>query len=446
MDKLVAWKKTSCGASALLIEGARRVGKTTIVKEFARLNYKSYIIIDFSEKRKEVNELFWDIHDLDLFYAKLSALYDVTLVRRHSLIVFDEVQAFQRARECIKFFVQDGRYDFIETGSLLSINYNAESDIVLPSEEDSVTMYPMDFEEFLLATHNNGEETYALLKESFEKLRPLGSAVHRHIMDDFRKYMLVGGMPQAVSAYVENDVNKFERAEAVKQNIIKIYRNDVIKFGGSRYEKAKIRSIFDAIPAQLSQEDKKFVLADIDPHARSRRYESAFGWLDDAMIVNSCIKCSEPGVGLKADFNSSARKCYMGDTGLLVSLQFSVNKEIGEDLYHAILLDRLGINEGMMMENITAQMLTASGHNLYFYKHYDEATKKPDMEVDFLILRGRKVCPIEVKSSEAAVHKSFDRFREKYHQYLGQGYVLHSGDLAVKDNTVYLPLYMTMFL
>ena len=443
--ELLKWKEEEAGRTALLIDGARRVGKSYIVENFAKQEYKSYIIIDFNRVNQEVTELFENyLNDLDLFFMYLSNYYNVKLYERDTLIIFDEVQLFPRARAAIKYLVADGRYDYIETGSLMSIKKNVK-DIVIPSEERHLRMYPLDFEEFLWALDN--ESLMDFIKVFFEKKKPLGAALHRKAMDYFRQYMIVGGMPQAVERYVET--KDFERVDRVKRDILELYRADIVKHAQG-YE-MKVEQIFDDIPAQLQKHDKKFKLSSLKKEARFRDYEDAIFWLSDAMIVNVCYNSTAPNIGLKLNMDRVTMKCYMADTGLLISHAFDENGIVSEEIYKKLLFDKLEVNKGMIMENIVAQMLVASGHKLYFYNnpYRDDASLR--MEIDFLIAKSKitskhNISPIEVKSGGKYTLTSLKKCREKYTEQLDTLYVLHKNDLKVEEGIVYLPLYMTPLL
>lgn len=439
-NKLIEWKKHSNGTSALLIDGARRVGKSYVVKKFAENEYKSHIIIDFGIAPKDILDLF--IHessDLDLFFAKLSVFYGVTLHKRESVIVFDEVQQFPRARQLIKYLVADGRYDYIETGSLIRLKKNVQ-DIIIPSEEDHIEMFPLDFEEFLWAMGD--EATVPLIRSCFENKKPLGQAVHRKIMNDFRQYVLVGGMPQSVLAYL--DEKNFEASDIAKRRILKLYRDDVSKFA-SGYED-KVFAVFDNIPGQLSKKEKKYTLSSISKEARFRTFEDSFIWLNEAMITNNCYNSTDPSVGLALSADNSTQKCYMADTGLLVTQTFMDGSFTDNELYRAILFDKLNINEGMIMENAVAQMLRTNGHKLYFYSRCDNENRENHMEIDFLITEKKKISPIEVKSGNYSSHSSLDKFKAKFSSKIGNSYILYSKDVMVKDEIIHLPFYMAMFL
>lgn len=443
--ELLKWKEEEAGRTALLIDGARRVGKSYIVEIFAKQEYKSYIIIDFNRVNQEVTELFENyLNDLDLFFMYLSNYYNVKLYERDTLIIFDEVQLFPRARAAIKYLVADGRYDYIETGSLMSIKKNVK-DIVIPSEERHLRMYPLDFEEFLWALDN--ESLMDFIKVFFEKKKPLGAALHRKAMDYFRQYMIVGGMPQAVERYVET--KDFERVDRVKRDILELYRADIVKHAQG-YE-MKVEQIFDDIPAQLQKHDKKFKLSSLKKEARFRDYEDAIFWLSDAMIVNVCYNSTAPNIGLKLNMDRVTMKCYMADTGLLISHAFDENGIVSEEIYKKLLFDKLEVNKGMIMENIVAQMLVASGHKLYFYNNPSRDDASLRMEIDFLIAKSKitskhNISPIEVKSGGKYTLTSLKKCREKYAEQLDTLYVLHKNDLKVEEGIVYLPLYMTPLL
>lgn len=443
-SQLLKWKEESNGQNALLIDGARRVGKSYIVEEFAKNEYESYILIDFNNTMQQVTDLFHNyLYDLDTFFLYLGLYFDVRLHPRKSLIIFDEVQAFPEARAAIKYLVKDGRYDYIETGSLVSINKNVK-DIMIPSEEIRINMYPMDFEEFLWAMDEN--TMMSLIKMQFEKSKPLGADMHRKAMTLFRQYMIVGGMPKAVDTYVQT--HDFTKVDAVKRAIINLYRNDIQKYAEG--EEAKVTSIFDQIPSQLQKHEKKFKLAEMKVGARMRDYENAFFWLNEAMVVNICYGATEPSIGLNLKMESSSLKCYMADTGLLISMAFDENLMMRESLYKKLMMDKLEVNEGMLVENIVAQMLRAKGHKLFFYSNYSrEADDR--MEIDFLIAKPsitsrHNISPIEVKSTSRYTITSLNKCIKKYREYLSTPYVIHTSDLEQKDGILYLPVYMTPLL
>lgn len=435
-DELVTWKKSSNGSTAVMIDGARRVGKSFIAEEFAKNEYKSYILIDFGNAPGDILDLFiYDSSNLDLFFAKLSAFYSTILYRRDSLIIFDEVQQYPKARQLIKYLVADGRYDYLETGSLIRLKKNVQ-DIIIPSEEEHIEMFPLDFEEFLWAMGDNA--TYPLIKQCFESKMPLGNALHRKIMNDFRQYILVGGMPQSVLAYISE--KNFEASDVVKRRILKLYRDDIAKFAAG-YED-KVFAVFDGIPGQLSKKEKKYTLSSLGKQARFRTYEDSFIWLNEAMIVNACFNATDPHIGLALSSDHSTQKCYMADTGLLVTHTFKDTKYTGNELYRAILFDKLNINEGMITENIAAQMLRTKRERLYFYSRSDNLKRENHMEIDFLISDGKKISPVEVKSGDYRSHSSLDKFRKHFSNVIGKPYILYTKDLMIKDDIIHLPLYM----
>lgn len=439
-DQLVAWKKNSNGATAMMIDGARRVGKSFIAEEFAKAEYRSYILIDFGKAPKDILDLFVnDSSNLDLFFAKLAAFYSTALYKRESLIIFDEVQQYPRARQLIKYLVADGRFDYLETGSLIRLKKNVQ-DIIIPSEEDHIEMFPLDFEEFLWAMGD--EATYPLIRHCFESKTPLGAALHRKVMNDFRQYILVGGMPQSVLAYING--KDFEASDVVKRRILKLYRDDVVKFAEG-YED-KVFAVFDGIPGQLSKKEKKYMLSSLGKHARFRTFEDSFIWLNEAMVVNACFNATDPHVGLALSSDNATQKCYMADTGLLVTHTFNDRKYTDNELYRAILFDKLSINEGMLIENVVAQMLRLRRERLYFYSRSDSHKRENHMEIDFLITEGKKISPVEVKSGNYRSHSSLDKFRKHFSSVIGNSYILYTKDVMIKDGIIHLPLYMAELL
>lgn len=446
-DTMLAWKRTSNGKSALLIEGARRVGKSTLARMFAENEYRSHLEIDFSTASDDIKGLFAQYRsDIDTFFMYLQAYTGVSLIRRDAVIVFDEVQRFPLAREFIKQLVADGRYDYIETGSLISIKRNVEN-IVVPSEETSMRLNPLSFEEFLWAS--GSEQLFALIGSSFESLRPLPEALHRKAERLFREYILVGGMPQAVLAYL--DERDFGAVDAVKRDILSLYRNDIAKFGAN--DATRIARVFSTLPSQLARHDKKFKLASLSANARSRDYADAFFWLADAYIDSICYNVDDPAVGLASSLNESSFKCYMADTGLLVTQLFADNSSTPHEVYRDILLGKLEINEGMFTKNVVAQQLTANGHGLHFYSKRDDTNWSNTMEIDFLVARGyddaagrMRVSPIEVKSTKRYGTRSLEKFKEKFGGRVGTRYILHPKPLVVEGDIVRLPLYMSAML
>lgn len=444
-NKLREWKETSKGTSALMIEGARRIGKSFIVEEFARNEYDDYLFINFRLAPKEVKAWF-DLYlgDLDKLLMNLQLYYNKQLKQRRSVIVFDEVQDCPRAREAIKFLVADGRFDYIETGSLISIKKNVK-DIVIPSEEETLEMFPMDFEEFLWAMGN--ETLMPYIEVCYAKRLPLGQALHRKAMDLFRLYMVVGGMPQSVLRYVETQ--DFRKVEAVKRQILTLYRNDIHKYADNA--ETKVTAIFDEIPGQLQKHEKKFRLSAISTDARMRDYDDAFFWLSDARIVNCCYNTTEPSLGLRLNESRTTLKCYMADTGLLISHAFNENGSVPMEIYQKLILGKLETNEGMLVENIVAQMLASSGHKLFFYSKSSNESAEERMEIDFLIRKSRvtnrhNISPIEVKSGDRYSLSSLEKCIRKYGPYLSTAFVVHDGDLKVENDIVYLPLYMASLL
>ena len=446
-DKLLKWKRESAGSRAMLIEGARRVGKSTLAQIFAENEYAAHLVIDFSNASEDLKLLFLDYRaDLDSLFMYLQAFAGVELPRRDSLIVFDEVQRFPPARELIKQLVADGRYDYLETGSLISIRRNVEN-IVIPSEETSLRLNPMNFEEFLWATEE--DQLATLIRNSFEKKTPLPEVIHRKAERLFREYMLVGGMPQAVDTYLQE--KDFGKVDQVKRDILRLYDGDIEKFGGT--DALRIRRVFSTLPGQLSRHEKKFTLAALDRSARSREYADAFFWLSDACISMTCLGVDDPSVGLAATANESMFKCYMADTGLLVSKQFADNEQTPHEVYRDILLGKLEINEGMFTENVVAQQLYAAGHGLYFYSKRDREDSTNTMEIDFLVTAGydnatgrMRISPVEVKSTKRYGAKSIEKFKSKFGSRVGTRYILHPKPMNLNGDLVRLPLYMSYLL
>jgi len=443
-NKLLDWKNEG-GKTAILIDGARRVGKSYITEAFAKAEYKTYIIIDFNNADEAILDLFKrHLGDLDTFFAYICAYYNTKLHERESAIIFDEVQICPRARAAIKYLVADGRYDYIETGSIVSIKKNVK-DIVIPSEERHLRMYPMDFEEFLWAMGN--DTLIPIIQNHFLEMKQVGQIIHRKAMDYFRQYLIVGGMPQAVAQYTAT--REFDKVDTIKRDILSLYRSDIMKHANG-YE-VKVTSIFDEIPAQLQKHEKAFKLSSIKKEARFRDYEDALFWLDDARIINTCYNSTEPGIGLKLNMDRLTLKCYMADTGLLISHAFDEAGVVSEDIYRKLLYDKLEVNKGMVIENVVAQMLACSGHKLYFYSNPSRSDSTARMEIDFLVAKSKvssrhNISPIEVKSSKNYTLTSIRKFREKYRSLLHTPYVIHTGDLKIDDAITYLPVYMTPFL
>ena len=444
-QQLLDWKRNSQGHTSLLIEGARRVGKSYIVNEFGRKEYRSFVVIDFNQAGPAIRELFQHYLDnLPEFFLRLPILTGVPLYERESLIVFDEVQMFPRARAALKYLVADGRYDYLETGSLLSIKENVR-DIVIPSEEHAIQLAPMDFEEYLWARNeaNLGE----FLRNCHADQKSLGGALHRKAMDLFREYLIVGGMPQAVETFLSR--MDFATCDAQKRDILQLYRNDIRKHSNGLA--LNVEAIFDAIPSQLQRHERPFKLSALGTDARMRTYQEAFLWLQDARIVNHAFLTTEPSLGLKMNLNQSRLKCYMADTGLLISHAFDEKLLASNEVYRKLLYDRLGVNLGMVMENIVAQTLRANGHGLYFYSSQNSQNKEDRMEIDFLIAKPsltnrHNICPIEVKSGKNYTVNSLRKFIAKYRQELHTPYLLHDGDFQTKDGITFLPLYFAHLL
>ena len=428
-----------------MVEGARRIGKSTIVKEFAKNEYRSYILIDFARTSEEVKDYFrLHLNDLDTFYMLLSVQYGVQLFPRESIIIFDEVQLFPKAREAIKYLVADGRYDFIETGSLISIKENVK-EIILPSEERHIRMYPLNFEEFCLALDE--KPLIAYIQDCFIKKVPLERSIHEKAMLIFKQYLLVGGMPMSVVAFLEGRKD-FGRADLEKRDILELYRNDIMKIK-TQY-RSKVLAIFDQIPGLLSRHEKRVVFNRILEGSTAAQYEETFFWLSDSMIANECRRTNDPNVGLSLNESDTYIKCYMGDTGLLVSHAFDENELLEDEVYKQILAGKLGLNEGMLYENMIAQMLVANGHRLFFYTHYNDEKRRNDIEIDFLISNNSKtkykLYPIEVKSGTHYSTESLLRFREKYKSRIGGCYIIHPRNLAINDDILCIPPYMTICL
>lgn len=439
--KLLEWKKNSQGKTALLIEGARRIGKSTLAEKFGRENYRSFIIIDFAVAPKVIKENFSDnLTNLDRFFQVISLEYGVRLYPRESLIVFDEVQKFPPAREAVKYLVADGRYDFIETGSLISIRENVES-IVVPSEEERIQMYPLTFPEFLDAA---GEETLTdYIREYYKQRRPLDDAFHKRATNLVREYMLVGGMPQSVVAYLEGG-RDFFAADKEKRRILDLYRDD-IKKAAKRY-KSKVSALFEYIPGYLSTHEKKVTLSKVDTNGTFDRYDDPIFWLGDSMICNLCYGCNDPNVGFALTQNDAQVKCYMADTGLLVSLAFSENELSSMELYRQIMNGKLSLNEGMLHENLIAQTFASAGRKLYFYTHYNEEKHRNDIEIDFLLSNESKtnikVFPVEVKSSKNYSALSYHAFKKRFGKRIGSSFIIHPKALSVDEDGLRVPTYM----
>ena len=444
-NKLKDWKSETKGTKALLIEGARRIGKSTIAEEFAKNEYRSYILIDFNLASDTVISAFNNyLNDLDTFFMIIESEYNKKLYRRESVVIFDEIQRFPKARQAVKCLVADGRFDYIETGSLISIRENVEN-ITLPSEERKMAMYPMDFEEFAWAL---GEEVMAdYIRKCYEKRMPLEQSLHAKAMMLFRQYMIVGGMPQSILAYIRND-RDFRRADMEKRDILEMYRSDIMKIRSSY--KSGVIALFDQIPSFLSHKERRVVMNRLDKNATFPKYHDTFFWLADSMMVNQCFNCSDPNVGLSLNEDRTYVKCYMCDTGLLVSHTFSEREITDNALYRELLFGNLSINEGMFYENAISQMLVANGYKLFFYTRYNEEKHRNDIEIDFLISNNSKlkykVYPIEVKSSDRYTTTSLERFEDRFHQRIGGSYVIHPKNLKAEGGRLFIPAYMTFCL
>ena len=430
--KMLEWKTTSKGRSALLLEGARRIGKSTIVEEFAKKEYSSYILIDFNEASQDVKDLFENLMDLDYIFLYLQNIYQTSLYEHESVIVFDEVQQCPKARQAIKYLVKDGRYDYIETGSLISIHKNTK-DINIPSEEHRVEMFPMDYEEFRWAL---GDETgMSLLKQVFEKRMSLGEGINRMKMRDLRLYMLVGGMPQAVNEYL--DTKNLQNVDLVKRQIIQLYADDFRKIDPT----GRISKLFMSIPSQLSRNLMRHQPTPVVGNIPSDKIDELLLCLEDSKTINIAYHADDPHVGMSLTMDYGKYKLYVGDTGLFVTLAFW-DKDFTENIiYNKLLSDKLSANMGYVYENLVAQMLRASGDRLFYYTFPKDKTHF--YEIDFLLSRGNKLCPIEVKSSGYKTHASLDAFCRKFSDRIGQRYLIYTKDLQKDEQTLLLPVYMT---
>lgn len=432
-DTMLKWKAERNGSTALLIKGARRVGKSTLAEAFAKREYESYILIDFVECKPEVTDLFNDISDLNRLFFRLQFLYDVQLKERKSAIIFDEVQNCPRARQAIKKLVKDGRYDYIETGSLLSIKKNIKG-IRIPSEETRLTLYPLDFEEFYWARGN--ENTIPMLRDAWSRKTSLGDAVNRKIMDDLRLYMLVGGMPQAVDTYLET--NNLSMVDAVKREIIELYADDFRKIDSS----GKATSLFYAIPSQLTGNASRYQVSSVVDGGKADRLSETLQDMEDSMVVLISRHANDPSVGLSLHRDIELFKMYVADTGLMITMAFRDKSVTENEIYQKLLTGRLPVNLGYVYENLVAQMLKASGNEL-FYHTWPTENRKHNYEIDFLLSRGTKLCPIEVKSSGYNTHKSLDAFCEKYSSRISSRFLLYTKDLKKDGQTTCVPVYMT---
>lgn len=435
-DKFLEWKKNSDGKTALLVEGARRIGKSTIVEEFAKNEYESYILIDFTKASKEVLNLFDDISDLNYIFLRLQLIYHKELHERKSLIIFDEVQFCPKARQAIKHLVADHRYDYMETGSLISIRKNVK-DILIPSEERQVQMYPMDFEEFKWALGDT--VTIKLLRESFEKYQPLGDDLNRRMMRDFRLYMLVGGMPKAVSTYIET--NNMRLVDEEKRDILRLYESDFMKIDST----GKAAMLFKSIPSQLKKNASRYQVSSVLENQRNSTVLELISEMESSKTVLVSYKSDDPNAGLTRTKDLENFKLFVCDTGLFTTMLF-MDKDFTENIiYEKLLSDKLSVNLGYLYENVVAQILKANGNSLFYYTFLDEKSRH-NFEIDFLLARNNKVCPIEIKSSGYKTHASLDAFSEKYSSRILNKYLVYTKDLGKDKDVFSIPVYMTMFL
>lgn len=434
-DEMLKWKQEYAPKYALFLRGARRVGKTTLAEKLGREEYRSYILVRFDQTEDSINRLFTDsLRDLDMLFNTLQFAYNTRLYRRESLIILDEIQLFPQARQALKTLLEDGRYDYLETGSLATITKKSKN-ILIPSEEYSLDLLPMDYEEYLWA--NDNDMVIPTLREHLTSLKPMGG-LHQYIMKSYREYMLVGGMPQVVSAFTES--KDFEKVDFAKEQIINLYKQDMNDQEEENPE--YVTSFFDRIPSELSKHDKRYVLTHLGPNARIRDYKGPIKWLNEAMIINIANNVDEPSAALNLSIIDPSFKCYLMDTGLLITLAYKDRPYLENELYKAILLDKLQVNEGMLLENMVAQNIRANGRRAYYYKETSRENKKTVMEIDFLIRDGNKLVPIEVKSGENRSIKSLTAFKEKYGKKVGRCIVLHHGEIRREDNILWLPYYM----
>jgi len=435
-NEILEWKEKWSDKYALLIKGARRVGKSTIVEEFARKEFKSYILIDFAHVSKAIKELFEDTYDLDFFFLQLQQLTGTRLFVNESVIIFDEVQLFPKARQAIKYLVADGRYKYIETGSLMSIKKNTK-DILIPSEEHKIPMYPMDFEEFLWAIGD--EITADTIKMLLEKKRLAGNAMHRNLMRIFRLYMLIGGMPQAIETYLE--LNNLQTVDITKREIVELYEEDYSKIDST----GLAGDIFDAIPASLSGNASRYVLSNAREGARSEQVRELLPDMISSYTVNIAYHANNPGVGMALEKDAGRYKLFTADTGIFVTLAFKDKNYTENVIYNKLLSDKLETNLGYVYENIVAQMLIAKGNNLFYYTMKSD-TSNHLYEIDFITSVGDKICPIEVKSGNYRNHKSLDVFCDKFSRRVKEKYVVHTKDYKWENGIHYVPVYMVPFI
>jgi len=436
-DRMLQWKNSKNGTTALLIKGARRVGKSTIAEDFAKNEYKSYILVDFANPPEQLLEALNHISDLDYFFMRLQFIYKTTLHNRESVVIFDEIQKSPIARQAIKYLVKDHRYDFIETGSLLSIKKNIK-DIVIPSEETRITMHPMDYEEFRWAL---GDSTsIPLLQKAFEKNMSLGDATIRGLLRDFRLYMLVGGMPQAINTYL--NTNNLSEVDQTKREIIELYSDDFRKIDSS----GKISRLFKAIPSELNKNASRYQTTSVLGRSQnSDTLAELLSDMEDSLTVNFAYHANDPQAGLSLHRDSDCYKLYLSDTGLFVTLAFWDKESTDNEIYQKLLSDKLSSDLGYVYENVVAQMLKAKGYELFYYTWPTESGKH-NYEVDFIIAKNSKICPIEVKSSGYKTHASLDAFQKKFSRWISQRYLLYTKDLKKDEDIILLPVFMTMFL
>lgn len=436
-DKMLEWKRERNGSTALFIKGARRVGKSTIATTFATNEYKSFIKIDFAKVGSDIRDLFEDLSNLDFLFLQLQTIFKVTLYRRQSVIIFDEIQKCPQARQAIKYLVEDGRYDYIETGSLMSLR-RYKRGIMIPSEETRLTMFPMDYEEFLWAL--NDTTTFEMIRYAFNNLHALGNAVHRDLMRQFRVYMLVGGMPQSVNAYI--DYNDMRRVDNVKREIIELYIDDLREID----ESGKASRIFESIPRELARGKLRYTVGSVIKNADGLNLDTIWQDLENSLTINFSYKCTDPNVGFALHKDTSYFNLYLGDTGLFITLAFWDNNSDNNELYNKLLSDKLSADLGSVYENIVAQCLRANGHSLYYYTFKADPEGKNNYEIDFLVSQGSKILPLEVKSSGYTTHKSLDEFRNKFSSRIRRSIILYPKDLKTAGEVLYLPVYMAPLL
>ena len=435
-SKMQEWKKDSDGKTALLIEGARRIGKSTVVEEFAKNEYESYILIDFARASKETKELFEDVSDLNFLFLQLQLQYRVDLQERKSVIIFDEVQLCPAARQAIKALVADHRYDYIETGSLISIKKNVK-DILIPSEERKISMYPMDYEEFLWAIGDTA--TFPLLKKCFEMNQGLGDAINRKQLRQFRLYMLVGGMPQAVSTYIET--NNFRKVDEIKRDILNLYESDFAKIDPT----GRLAMLFDAIPAQLNKNAARYQASSVLNGEKQDKILEYIAELKDSKTVLVAYNTNDPDAAMSNTRDLSRFKLFLSDTGLFVTLMFKDKDFTENEIYEKLLNDRLSVNLGYLYENIVAQCLAANGNELFYHTIMNKNSKH-NYEIDFILARKNKIIPIEVKTSGYKTHKSLDVFTEKYSRRILKRYLIYTKDMSKDQDIFCVPVYMVPFL